>query len=614
MIGRFFGKLWRILNISRLIILNFIFFLLLFIFVIALATSDKDEIIVPQGAALVLDLSGQLVEQKKHIDPVDAFTAEALGQEEENPEILMSDLLFAIEKAKNDSNIELLVLKLDRFENSGLSKLQDVGAAITDFKNTGKKVIAIGDHYSQAQYYLASHAEEIWLNPKGWLLLEGFGRYQLYFKSALEKLAINQHVFRVGTYKSAVEPFIRDDMSTQAKEANALWLNDLWTQYKQDIAKQRNFSLDNFDEEIDSLVTKLEAANGSLAEYAQKNNFVDALKTREEMRNSLIAYVGVNENNTFKHINYKSYLKANKPPITFDNPHSDKVAIIVAKGTILNGNQKAGTIGGTSTAALLRKARNDDQIKAVVLRVDSPGGSAFASEVIRQEVELLKAAGKPVIASMGTYAASGGYWISSAADKIIASPSTITGSIGIFGLLMTFEDSLAKLGIYTDGVGTTELSGFGVTRPMNDGIAKVIQLNINRGYQDFLTIVAQARNMSIEDVDAIAQGRVWSGAKAKDLGLVDELGNLSDAVNAAVSMAGLEFFETKVIEKELSPMDKFIRNALGQAGSVFASASDPISQGPASQFMHQLQRHIKQLDSFNDPNSAYLFCDACIID
>lgn len=613
MIGRFFSKVWRILNVSRIIILNLIFFTLLILFIVAVSNSDNDKVEVPENAALVLNLSGEIVEQKKEINPVDAFIAEAMEQKEENPEILLNDLLFTIEHAKNDDNIEMIVLKLNALHNSGLSKLQNVGQALTDFKSSGKKVIAIGDQYTQAQYYIASYADNIWLNPRGWLLFDGYNRYQMYFKSALEKLSITQHVFRVGTYKSAVEPFIRDDMSEEAKEANLLWLNDLWSQYKTDVAALRNIDVSNFDEKAETLVEKVTAANGNLAEYALQNNWVDELKTREEIRTSLIDLVGQNSNNNFTQINFKNYLKAIKNPFPFENPHTDKVAIIVAKGTILNGTQKAGTIGGTSTAKLLRKAREDDNVKAVVLRVDSAGGSAYASEIIRQEVVQLKAAGKPVVASMGSYAASGGYWISASADQIIAAPSTITGSIGIFGLLVTFDQALAKLGIHTDGVGTTDIGGFNVTRPMDDNIAKLIQLNINRGYQDFIQLVADSRNMTFEEVDAVAQGRVWSGAKAKELGLVDELGTIDDAITAAASLAGLENYETKLIEKELSPMDKFLRDMLAQSTQLILEHQSVSTAGPVDLLLHDLSKEIKQLNDFNDPNGTYSFCLTCEI-
>ena len=610
MIGRLFSKLWRIINISRKIILNLIFFTLLILFFVAISSGEK-EIKIPQGAALVLNLKGQLVEQKQEVNPMDAILAEAMEQEEENPEVLIADVLLAIEEAKKDDRITMIVLQLSRLQNSGLSKLQDIGKALASFRESGKEIIATGNNFSQSQYYLASYANEIWLNPKGWLIFEGFGRYQLYFKSALEKLAINQHIFRVGTYKSAVEPFMRDNMSEEAKEANQLWLNDLWAQYKNDVAEQRGFDVNNFDDNAEQLIAKITETQGDIAKYALANKWVDALKTNEEIRLALIEKVGSNKQKLPNNIGYKKYLNATQPAIAFDNPNTDKVAVVVAKGNILNGTQKAGTIGGQSTAKLLRKARFDNNVKAVVLRVDSPGGSAYASEVIRQEVELLKQSGKPVIASMGTYAASGGYWISASADKIVASPATITGSIGIFGLMMTFEESLSKLGVYTDGVGTTDLSGFGLTRPLDDNLGKIIQLTINHGYQEFISLVAENRNMTLAEVDKIAQGRVWSGNKALELGLVDELGNLSDAIKLAAEMAGLEKYDTKLIEKELSPFNQFLRDKFGQATSVTFDYLDINTQSPVNNLMIRFKQEMQQFNQFNDPNGAYAFCLVC---
>jgi len=449
----------------------------------------------------------------------------------------------------------------------------------------------------------------------------------MYFKSALEKLSINQHIFRVGTFKSAVEPFLRDDMSDAAKEANELWLNDLWTQYKSDVAQQRDFDIENFDESIEDLVKKIEQANGSFADYALNNHWVDQLKTRTQMRDALIELVGKNKKgDSYSHIGFKDYLSLINLDKTFDQSTAlaqlDKVAVIVAKGTILNGVQKPGTIGGDSTAALLRKARENKNVKAVVLRVDSPGGSAFASEIIRQEVELLKLAGKPVVASMGTYAASGGYWISAPANKIYASPATITGSIGIFGMMMTFEDSLSKIGVYTDGVGTTDIAGFGPTRPLTEGMAQLFQLSINKGYQDFITLVAENRDMTLAQVDSIAQGRVWSGAKAKELGLVDELGNLNDAIIAAANLANIEQYDTLLIEKEVSERDKFLQKMIGEAQSFMfvdtllpldsdLSAPQSVNAKPMTQFIEQMQKEITKMNQFNDPQGMYTLCLAC---
>jgi len=605
-------KIFSLLNSFRKIIVNLVFFLVLFFFILALG-SDADKIIVPKNSALVLNISGDIVEQKHAIDPMNAFITEALEEKEKNPEVLLSDILNVIERAKNDKRIQMIVLQLQGVNRTGLSKLQDIAKSLEKFKASGKKVIAVGDQYSQDQYYLASSANEVWLNPRGWLLLDGYGRYQLYFKSALDKLSISQHIFRVGTYKSAVEPYIRDDMSTAAKEANKLWLSDLWSQYKNDVASNRDFTINNFDENADILVAKLEKADGNIAQYALDNHWVDALKNRQDMKKSLIALVGTNAaGDSYNHISFKHYLAVTKPVLPLTNPNSDKVAVIVAKGTILNGNQKPGTIGGDSTASLLRKARFNDKVKAVVLRVDSPGGSAYASEIIRQEIELIKQAGKPVVASMGTYAASGGYWISAPADKIIASPATITGSIGIYGFFMTFENSLSKLGVHTDGVGTTDIAGFGVTRPLTDGMAKIFQLNINRGYQDFISLVAENRNMTLEQVDSIAQGRVWSGLKAKDLGLVDELGDLSTAISAAAELAELDTFDTLLIEKEKTPKDLFLQGLVGQATSLLPE-STIMSLSPTNQLFIQLKAELSHLNLLNDPQGVYSMCMACEI-
>ena len=626
-IKRTFSSLWRVLTLTRSVVVNLVFFILLFGF-IAVISSGDEQIQIPEKTALVLNLVGDVVEQKREVDPMEAFLSEAMEQKDDNPEVLLSDILDVIGKAKNDDRVEILVLQLQGLNRTGLTKLQDIAYALEDFKSTGKQIIAFGDQFSQDQYYLASTANNIWLNPQGFMLLEGYGRYKMYFKSALEKLAINQHIFRVGTFKSAVEPFIRDDMSDAAKEANKLWLTDLWQQYKEDVAKRRDFGVENFDENIDTLVAKFSAADSSFAQYALNNNWVDQLKTRQEMRAELIDLVGKNKKgNSYSHIGYQDYISATSSSLDESmeaaDSASDIVAIIVAKGTILDGSQKPGTIGGDSTAELLRKARNNDDVKAVVLRVDSPGGSAYASEIIRQEVELLKKAGKPVVASMGTYAASGGYWISAPADKIYAAPSTITGSIGIFGMMMTFEDSLSKMGIHTDGVGTTDIAGFGPTQALSPGMANLFQLSINKGYQEFIQLVADNRDMTVEEVDAIAQGRVWSGKKAKELGLVDELGNLTDAVVAAANLANIEEYDTLLIEKQPSSRNKMMQLLIGKSSSLISMftasqehsaidlATNAVSNKPLSQFISLMKAELTQMNQFNDPQGRYTLCVAC---
>ncbi|WP_448211589.1 signal peptide peptidase SppA [Colwellia sp. MEBiC06753] len=613
-IRRFFSGVWSIIDTSRKVILNLIFIAIILAF-FGVFSADDHQIIVPNKSALVLDIAGDIVEQKVEVDPFDALLNEAFSRKEERPEVLLANVITVIDEAASDPRIAAMVLKLDQVQSASLSKLQDIGAALTKFKASGKPLIAIGAAYSQGQYYLASYADEIWLDPKGFLLLDGFGRYQLYFKSALEKLSVSQHVFRVGTYKSAVEPYIRDDMSDEAKAANKLWLSDLWHQYKQDVSTQRGFSIDNFDEDITALLAKFESANGSYAEYALQNRWVDQLKTTQEMTDQLISMVGKNEQgDSFKQIGFKSYLKANDLTFTLPSTHRNQVAVIVAKGAILDGHQPPGTIGGESTAKLLKQARYDNNVKAVVLRVDSPGGSAYASDVIRREVDLLKKSGKPVVASMGSVAASGGYWISAAADKIVAAPTTITGSIGIFGMFMTLENTLEKVGVFTDGVGTTDISGLSLTRPLSSGMAELFQMSINRGYQDFISLVAQNRSMTNEQVDKIAQGRVWSGIKAHEIGLVDELGTLEDAVTIAAELAELSDYEQILIEKKPSAQDLFWQNLLDTSAQWLPnnhSLKSGQTTGPATALFQQIFSEVKKLDQFNDPQGIYSFCLTC---
>ena len=576
--------------------------------------SDDGKVVVPKDSALTLNIVGDLVIQERSVDPFEEFMQEAFDQKEENPEVLVQDVILAIENAKQDRRIKALILDLHNMNRAGLDKLQQVAHAIEDFKTSEKPVYAIGDYFSQSQYYIASHADHIYMNPMGWMLLEGYGRYRTYFKSALEKLKASTHIFRVGTYKSALEPFMRDDMSDAAKEANQEWLNALWSQYKSDVALARGFGADNFDEQIAGFMEKFEASEGDFAQYALQNGWVDALKTREEIRLELNEVVGTDDvSKGYKSISFNNYLKVIKPQFALPGNGLDKVGVVVAKGTILNGNKKPGEIGGDSTAKLLRKARLDNNVKAVVLQVDSPGGSAFASEIIRQEIELLKAAGKPVVASMGTYAASGGYWISASADKIYAAPSTITGSIGIFGMFMTYENTLDYLGIHADGVGTTEFAGLSPARSLDPRIGNLLQRSIERGYDQFISLVAQERDMSKEQVDGIAQGRVWIGDKAKELGLVDELGDINDAITEAAQLANLERYDTKYIERSLSPKEKFWKEFFGQASIVFSKAHFADSDSGLMSMVKQLLADFEAVTKLNDPKGIYAFCIYCEI-
>lgn len=614
-IRRLLQSVWQGFRFIRNFVLNFVF-VLLFIGFIAVLFSDKEQVEVNEKTALVLNLKGDLVEEKQWVDPVEKAINESTGSEDERPEILVRDLVKVINEAAKDDRVKVMVLALSDLGSGSLDKLQQVGGALEAFKAAGKKVFATGAYYSQNQYFLASYADSINLNPMGAVILEGYGSYPMYYKAALEKLQISTHVFKVGTYKSAVEPFTRNDMSPEAKEANGVWLTELWQNYKEQVAARRGFAVDNFDESFGRLYERINAANGDMTQYALDAKLVDTIKTREEFRQDIIALVGEDEDNhTFTQISYEDYQSLVVPPFPVVNPLTDKVALVVARGAIVDGNVKAGMIGGESTAKLLRTARYDDKVKAVVLRIDSGGGSAFASEQIAQEIRLLKAAGKPVIASMGAVAASGGYWIAAPADQIFAAPTTITGSIGIFAMFHTAENAMSTLGLNVDGVGTTELAGFSSGLPLFKGLPadaeKLLQRSIENGYDEFITHVSTTRNIDKAQVDKIAQGRVWTGQTALKLGLVDKLGTLDDAIAAAAATASLKHFDVQLIEQEMSEQEKLMAQLFGSAKTLGLLPQQSTTVTPVQKLMRQLNQELQVLSQFNDPNGIYSVCFAC---
>ena len=606
-----FVGLWTTLNFSRKLFFNVIF-IIVFLGLISVFLKDDNKVIVPANSALVLKLVGNLVIEKEAVDPFNEFLVEAFEQEDDNPEILLQDVLLTIENAKQDRRIKALVLDLQGLGTAGLDKLEQIAMALENFKESEKPIYAIGDYYSQNQYYIASRADHLYLNPMGFMMFEGYGRFGMYFKSAIEKLKAETHVFKVGTYKSAVEPFIRDDMSDAAQEANKAWLTAMWTQYKESVAQARGLDVNDFDEKLDIFLQKFEQVGGDFAKYALDFGWVDVLKTREQALQEIVAVVGKNKSGMgFNAISYKNYLKIINPTLPNMPNNIDKVAVVIAKGTILNGTKKPGQIGGDSTAELLRKARYDDTVKSVVLYVDSPGGSAFASEIIRQEVENLQAVGKPVVAVMSTYAASGGYWISAGADKIIAAPSTITGSIGIFGMFLSFENTLDYLGVHTDGVGTTEFAGMGITKTLDPKLAAIMQKGIEHGYDQFISLVADKREMSKDQVDNIAQGRVWIGETALELGLVDELGYLEDGVKAAAEFASLETYDTRHIQRSLSKSELFWKELFQNVSVSFKGAFEVEKSSTILSLFKELTADIEAVSKLNDPKGVYAYCLAC---
>lgn len=604
---------WSAFKFIRNSVLNLIF-LLVFITVLVAVFSGKDKTVITPGSALVLDLKGLLVEEETWVDPVEKALNEASGSGGQASEILVRDVVKVIEAAAKDDKIKAMVLALSDLDGGSLDKLKRVGNAIEQFKAAGKEVFATGAYYNQTQYYLASYANKINLNPMGAVLLEGYGSYPMFYKSALEKLQISTHVFKVGTYKSAVEPFIRDDMSAEAKEANAAWLNELWQTYKTEVAERRGFAVTNFDETFAALNEKLTAANGDMTQYAVNARLVDTVQDREAFRSELKKLVGEDaENHTFNQVSYAEYHKMVIPRQQFDNPMTEKIALVVARGTIVDGKAKAGTIGGESTSALLREARLDDKVKAVVLRIDSGGGSAFASEQIAQEIRQLRAAGKPVIASMGAVAASGGYWIAAPADEIYAAPTTITGSIGIFALFHTAEKAMNTIGVNVDGVGTTELAGFSNGLPLFKGLqpaaGQVLQQSIEHGYDQFLTHVATSRKLEKAAVDKVGQGRVWTGQKALEFGLVDKLGGLDEAIAAAAEKASLKQYDVKLISQQPTEQEKLLAELFGSAKAAGLLPQRDVSA--SAKLLAGLDKQLKMLEQFNDPNGLYSVCLVC---
>jgi protease-4 len=608
-------RLFRGLDGLRRFLVNVLFFgLLAALAVAALGGRTK----VPDGAALVVNPQGTIVEQLSGADPVQRLVAESAGVGSAVKETLLKDLLDAIRAAKDDKRIKALYLDVDDMSGAGMTKLRDLRAAIADFKKSGKKVVAYSDGLMQAQYYLAAQADEVYLHPQGMLLLEGFGRWRNYYKEGLDRYGIDVHVFRVGEYKSAVEPYLRDDMSPEAKEMSRELYGDLWRDYLADVAAARKIRPEDITSLIDAMPDRLRAAGGDMAKMALDAKMVDKLAPRDEVRKRLIDLVGEDEEKkSFRQIGVAAYLQAKGGDRTGAAGKSKAVAVVVAKGEILDGTQPAGTIGGDSTARLLRRAREDDAVKAVVLRVDSPGGSAFASEIIRRECELVRKAGKPLVVSMGSVAASGGYWISTSSDEIWAAPETITGSIGIFGLFPTIDKPLAKyLGVHTDGVGTTRFSDvLRPDRPMDPAVADVFQQGINQGYEEFLERVAQARKMTPEQVDKIARGRVWSGEDAKGIGLVDQLGGLDQAIESAAKRAKLEKgYRVWYVEKEKSFRERLVSMLAAQAVDAAVAAGWDSEPSPSASALsvagrlRDLQADVERLGRWNDPRGVYAHC------
>ena len=593
----FSGKLFFL---SLNIIFSIVIIISIFSFISSLFVNEFKD---PTNKALVISPMGPIVEQiTGSNDPFDQLSGDVPR------ELYVGDLLEVLESAAQDERVQNVLLRLDNIDGTGQAVLYDVGVALQRIQDAGKTIIAVGDYYSRSGYYLASYADEIIMNNDGVVGIDGFGRSRLFFKSFLDKIKVDFNVFRVGTYKSAVEPYLDNKMSNEAKEANLAYLNVLWDSYKDEVSKNREMTSNEIQYLVDNADKVLTDKSGSTSEAFLNYGLVDKLLPRTKTRSYLKELFGESEDKkSFARISGFEYFQLIRSE-KIDQQGIDKIAVIVAKGTIVDGVQPPGTIGGDSTSRLIREAHEDENVKAIVLRVDSGGGGVFASEQIRQELLEAKEKGLKIIASMGNVAASGGYWISANAHEIWASHNTITGSIGIFGLLPTFDRALNEIGINSDGVKTSKIDLSGdITQPLSEGLSKIIQSEIEYGYKRFIGLVSEARDIPIDQVDQIAQGRVWAGSSAKDLGLVDEIGNLKMAIKRAAELAEITEYSTYYPIQTVDWRAQLVKRFSGYVGWMIP----PYIKD--NFVLKNVINALKDIDQLNDPKGIYVICEDCPI-
>jgi protease-4 len=549
---RFFGAIWGGLDFTRKV-LHLIVLLVLFIGLFSAMGSGPKPIL--EQTTLVLNIEGDVVEQLSG-SPSDRFWAGVTG--DEIRQVQLRDIKRALSAAATDPKIAQVLLRTDEFSGAGVATLREIAQAITEFRKSGKKIYSYAYGYDQRGLFIAAYTDRVFLHPDGAAMLEGLGRNRTYYASLLNKLGVEPHVFRVGEFKSAVEPYLRDSPSDEARTADAFWLGDIWNVMLEEFGAARKLEPQALREMIDDLPNRLRATSGNLAALALKEGLVDELLAPDQLIEKMLASGAKDEDSeSFRRVGLSNYLAQLEPEILKD----EQVAIVVAEGGIEDGKRPPGTVGGDSTAKLVRKAREDNKVKAVVLRVDSPGGSGFASEIIRREIELTRKAGKPVVISMGDVAASGGYWISMTSDAIFANRATITGSIGIYAMFPSIHKGLDTIGVHSDGTATTWIpQAFDIARPLDPRLAEVIDSGIKHGYQSFISKVAEGRKTSVDAIDQIGRGRVWSAQQAKERGLVDQIGGLDDAIADAAARAKLSSFSTRYVESELSGFEKFLSN------------------------------------------------------
>ncbi|EAA0511212.1 signal peptide peptidase SppA [Salmonella enterica] len=607
-IAGFFKWTWRVLNFVREMVLNLFFIFLVLVGAgIWMQIGNGSNSEQTARGALLLDISGVIVDKPSTNHRLGALGRQLFGASSDRlQENSLFDIVNAIRQAKDDRNITGIVLDLKNFTGADQPSMRYIGKALREFRDSGKPVFAVGENYSQGQYYLASFANKIWLSPQGQVDLHGFATNGLYYKTLLDKLKVSTHVFRVGTYKSAVEPFIRDDMSPAAREADSRWIGELWQNYLHTVSANRQISPQQLFPGAQAIIDGLTSVGGDTAKYALDHKLVDALASSADVEKALTKQFGWSKTeNNYRAISYYDY-SLKTPADT-----GGTIAVIFANGAIMDGEETPGNVGGDTTASQIRDARLDPKVKAIVLRVNSPGGSVNASEVIRAELAAARAAGKPVVVSMGGMAASGGYWISTPANYIVASPSTLTGSIGIFGVINTVENSLSSIGVHSDGVSTSPLADISMTKALSPEVQQMMQLSIEYGYKRFITLVADARKRTPEQIDKIAQGHVWTGEDAKANGLVDSLGDFDDAVAKAAELAKLKQWHLDYYQDEPTVLDMVMDSMTGSVRAMLPEAIQAMLPAPLVSAANTLKAEGDKLAAFNDPQNRYAFCLTC---
>ena len=605
-VAGFFKWTWRLLNFIREFILN-LFLVLLVLVGIGIWSEINNAPAEPARGALLLNITGVVVDKPSVSNKLGVIGRQLLGASSDRlQENSLFDVVDTIRQAKDDRTITGMVLDLKEFAGADQPSMQYIGKALREFRDSGKPVYAVGDSYNQGQYYLASFANKIWLSPQGMVDLHGFATNSMYYKTLLDKLKVSTHIFRVGTYKSAVEPFIRDDMSPAAREADSRWMGELWQNYLGTIAANRQITAQQVFPGAQGLLDSLQKLGGDTAKYALDNKLVDELASSAAIDKAMVKQFGWNkENKDFSFTSMYDYV-VKKPA-----EKGDAVAIILADGAIMDGQETPGQVGGDTTAQQIREARLDPKVKAIVLRVNSPGGSVSASEVIRDELQAAREAGKPIVVSMGGMAASGGYWISTPANYIVASPNTLTGSIGIFGVINTVENSLDSIGVHTDGVSTSPLADVAVTKSLPPEVQQMMQLTIENGYKRFITLVADSRKKTPEQIDAIAQGHVWTGQDAKANGLVDSLGDFDDAVAKAVELAKLKSWHLDFWQDDPSFIDMVFDSMSGSVRAMLPQALQAYLPAPLADAALAVKAQNDKFGTMNDPQNRYAFCLTC---